>query len=54
VAEKVFTWLSVDAFKRLSPKAKQAYLRKLVTHVTNELVDRSWKRAKKSQRHRAT
>jgi len=34
-----FGWISVSAFKRLTPMAKEAYLREVVTHLADQLVD---------------
>jgi hypothetical protein len=44
--EVPFAWLSVAAFKRLSPLEKEAYLREVVAHLADRLVVESLPRAR--------
>jgi len=43
---EAFTWLSITEFKRLRPLEKQAYLREVVAHLADQLLDESRAKAK--------
>jgi len=47
-----FAWLSVAAFRRLTPFEKEAYLRELAAHLTDRLVEERRSKAKPRKRVR--